>query len=150
MPLIIYLRTNTYEMITVLVRGKFKWWGKIGWHRNCMLLLQGSQSALFLWCCLHASVIFQHMECRRIGLPELSHTKLIFTHWDLRTFWELPGKEVYVNIPHHAKDDTGAPELFPCCAHLQQMSFCSSHLLHRRSGCNLLFYRDEIWRFSTC
>lgn len=84
-----------------------------------------------------SSVIFQHMEYRRVGLPELSLTKLIFTHWDL-TFGELPGNEIYVNVPQNTRDNTVALELFAYCAYLRQMSCCSLRLMHRYSGCNLL------------
>lgn len=67
-------------------RGKFKWGKMVGVEIGCCCF-KDLKVHYFLWCSLHASVIFQHMECRRIGLPKLSHTELIFTHRDLRIFF---------------------------------------------------------------
>lgn len=96
--------------------------GKIGWHRNWLLVLQGPRSRLPLPMEPSCKCDFQHMECRRIGLPKLSHTKLIFTRRDLGTFGDLPGKEMHVNMFHNAA--------VPCwllgsayCACLEQMYF---------------------------
>lgn len=86
-------------------------------------------------CSLNASVIFQQMECRRLGLPKLSYTKLIFIHRDLGTFGDLPGKETYVNMPHNATVTWWFLDDALLCLSRTDV-FCALQPLHRNIGCN--------------